>query len=87
MLEEEGKFTTRSLRTFVLYMDRFFDCLNTSRRINKSRKEDLNPYYSPDDMRFEVSTELFIFVTKKLQNVDFLNYKEISYIRIQKCSM
>lgn len=41
---------------FVRMFDRFFDCLNVSSLSEgrRARKPDLNPYRSPNDIRFTV---------------------------------
>ena len=61
MLEEQGYPSTRSLRKFILYMDRFFDCLNVTNMKNKKGKADLVPYRSGNDPRLEVCVGLSHF--------------------------
>ncbi len=58
---------TEETQKLVMMMDRFFDCLN-ARNINEwaqKKKEDLKPYYSPDDKRFDVSiiSSLVLIIT------------------------
>ena len=53
MLNEEN---TRETRIFIRMMDKFFDCLNVKGPMMGilKRKENLNPYSSHRDERFEV---------------------------------
>ena len=54
MLDEQGFDRTVSLRKFLRFMDKFFDCLNVSKKENRTRKRELDVYRSVDDPRFEV---------------------------------
>ena len=48
---------TTETRTFIRMMDTFFNCLNVCNTVNAKtkRKENLQPYRSPNDVRFKVS--------------------------------
>ena len=54
MLDEQNLESTVSLRSFIRKVDKFFDCLNVARKLNTTRKEELDPYTSEDDPRFKV---------------------------------
>ena len=54
MLAEQGLQSTHSLQKFIRLIDKFFDCLNVSRYVNRTNKDDLKPYTSPEDPRFKV---------------------------------
>ena len=60
-LKNQGFRHTEATANFVQLVDVFFDCLNVSQTYQgqKSRKEALYPYTSPDDWRFSVSSKLF----------------------------
>ena len=64
-LEYIGNRETKETEAFVRHFDRFFNCLNV-RSIEegyKKRKEDLQPYTSPDDKRLKVITTLLQLLT------------------------
>ena len=52
---------TEEFQRFIVMMDRFFDCLNvrSMHECTLKRKPDLQPYFSPDDTRFDVSWDLY----------------------------
>ena len=52
---------TEETQRFIVIMDRFFDCLNvrSMHECTQKRKPDLQPYFSPDDTRFDVSWYLY----------------------------
>eukprot|EP00111_Clytia_hemisphaerica_P019846 TCONS_00058509-protein len=52
MLDEQDLHTTKSLRTFISHMNRFFDCLNVSKSDEKSNNLDKHKYRGADDERF-----------------------------------
>ena len=52
---------TEETKRFIVMMDRFFDCLNvrSMHECTLKRKPDLQPYFSPDDTRFDISWDLY----------------------------
>ena len=66
-----GDPTTKETQRFVLYFDRFFDCLNvrsTNEWIRK-RKPNLKPYSFPNDSRLEVSVAFTTNISESMKYV------------------
>ena len=57
-LEVICKEKTRETRVFIRNIDKFFDCLNgrSTQTAKHNRNENVAPYHSLDDERFEVNT-------------------------------
>ena len=70
-LVTQGRFYTQSTIKFCRIFDKAFDCLNVA-RISLNCKEDLKPYTTPDDPRFDVSG--FEYVLSNLNYVFLKNH-------------
>ncbi|XP_065675289.1 uncharacterized protein LOC136091541 [Hydra vulgaris] len=88
MLEEQNDVKTVSLRKFISFMYKFFDCMNVSKFINKTRKDALNPYISAEDPRFKwLSKDFLGFLSeweKESNSIPNLSKEEQSRLCLSK---
>ena len=78
-LVTQGKFYTQSTMKCCRIFDKAFDCLNVA-RISLNCKEDLKPYATPDDPRFDVSG--FEYVLSNLNYVFLKNRRFLQKILV-----